>query len=114
MHLYFPGHIESGNFRFLRTPIAIGRKGDKLVDWVFDFEEIKNMNESLKISYVKGLGSWSKKDLQHIIEKEGLDSLIPSVDVDDKEFLENWFISEKSDWRKERILETESFDIMKV
>lgn len=112
---YLPEIIQNGKLKKLVTPIATAKKKDKLVDWVYDFGETKRLvKPGVVVNYVKGLGSWSKKDLEHIISKEGFDTLTPVFPVPAEQELLNWFAGSHSDVRKEQIANTEAFDIEKI
>ena len=66
------------------------------------------------VSYVKGLGSWSEKDLKHIIDQDTMDEMLPTVSIADTDLFTNWFSGSTIDYRKEQLLQSAPFDIMKV
>jgi DNA gyrase/topoisomerase IV subunit B len=114
MHKYFPEHISTGKLRILRTPLAIGKKNNVVKEWAYNFAEVNNIDSKLDISYVKGLGSWSEKDLRDIIAKDTMDEMLPTVTIDDTGLFTSWFSSSTIDYRKEQLLNAAPFDIMRV
>lgn len=84
--------LAAGRIRFLNTPImnTKGKDGkpDKWVYRVRDSDQLKG-----EVFYSKGLGSWKKADLQHIITKDGLDRMIQTFELDEGtgKALELWF-----------------------
>lgn len=65
------------------------------------------------MKYFKGLGTWSKEQLEYIVEKDGLENMIETYDFDNKEILNDFLSSEESDKRKDYIL-NHSFSIAKL
>lgn len=114
MYKYFPEHLESGKLKILRTPLAIGKKNNVVKEWAYNFAEVNNIDSKLDISYVKGLGSWSEKDLKHIIDVDTMDEMLPTVTIDNTELFTSWFSSSTIDYRKEQLLNSAPFDIMRV
>ena len=114
MNKYFPEHYTSGKIRVLNTPLAIGKKKNVVQEWAYSFAEVNQMNQKLDINYVKGLGSWSEKDLKHIIGQEGLDKMLPSVKMDNPDLLYKWFSGSTSDYRKEQLIDAKPFDIQAI
>jgi len=65
---------------------------------------------------MKGLGTWSKEDLQDVIQKSGgLDSLLVAFDKTDnsEESLSTWMKNNRADDRKEKLY-GKQFNISKV
>ena len=92
-----------GRIRFLNTPIMNTKGKDNKPDkWVYSMKEGSTLKG--KIFYSKGLGSWKKSDLQHIINKDGLDKMIQtfSIDKDTEKSLDLWFGSD-SQLRKDQL-----------
>jgi len=114
IHKYFPEHLTSGKIKILRTPIAIGKKNNEVKEWAYTFADVNKIDHKLDVSYVKGLGSWSEKDLKHIIDQDTMDEMLPTVNIDDTDLFTNWFSGSTIDYRKEQILQAAPFDIMKV
>lgn len=114
MNMYFAEHFDNSKVRILKTPLAIGKKNNVVQEWAYNFAEVNSINQKLDISYVKGLGSWSEKDLKLIIQKESLEKMLPSVKIDEVELLRNWFSGATSDFRKEQIINSKPFNIMAV
>jgi DNA topoisomerase-2 len=114
MFKYFPEHLNNGKMKILRTPIAIGKKNNQVKEWAYTFADVNKIDSKLDISYVKGLGSWSEKDLKDIIAADTMDEMLPKVSIQDTELFTNWFGGSTIDYRKEQILQSAPFDIMKV
>ena len=114
IHTYFPEHLQTGRIKILRTPIAIGKKNNVVKDWAYTFADVSKIDHKLDVSYVKGLGSWSEKDLKHIIDTDTMTEMLPTVSISDTELFTNWFSSATIDYRKEQILNAAPFDIMRV
>jgi DNA topoisomerase-2 len=114
MFKYFPEHLNNGKMKILRTPIAIGKKNNIVKEWAYTFADVNKINHKLDVSYVKGLGSWSEKDLKHIIDADTMAEMLPTVSIADTDLFTNWFSSSTIDYRKEQLLQSAPFDIMKV
>jgi DNA gyrase/topoisomerase IV subunit B len=114
MFKYFPEHLNNGKMKILRTPIAIGKKNNIVKEWAYTFADVNKIDHKLDVSYVKGLGSWSEKDLKHIIDIDTMDEMLPTVSIADTDLFTNWFSSSTIDYRKEQLLQSAPFDIMKV
>ena len=114
MFKYFPEHLNNGKMKILRTPIAIGKKSNQVKEWAYTFADVNKIDHKLDVSYVKGLGSWSEKDLKHIINADTMDEMLPTVSIADTDLFKSWFSSTTIDYRKEQILQSAPFDIMKV
>ena len=114
MFKYFPEHLNNGKMKILRTPIAIGKKNNEVKEWAYTFADVNKIDHKLDVSYVKGLGSWSERDLKHIIDTDTMDEMLPEVSISDTELFTNWFSGSTIDYRKEQLLQSAPFDIMKV
>jgi len=114
MFKYFPEHLNNGKMKILRTPIAIGKKNNIVKEWAYTFSDVNKIDHKLDVSYVKGLGSWSEKDLKHIINADTMDEMLPTVSIADTDLFTNWFSSSTIDYRKEQLLQSAPFDIMKI
>lgn len=114
MYTYFPEIVAEGRLKVLRTPLAIGKKNNKIKEWAYTFEDVAKIDPKLDIQYQKGLGSWSVDDLQHVINTDTLDKMLPTVEVSDPEMFNSWFSTSTSDFRKEQILQSPPFDIMRI
>jgi DNA gyrase/topoisomerase IV subunit B len=111
---YLPNYLKEGRvFRFY-TPIAaeIG-KDKKLKNWVYKFDEIKNLTGNVK--YYKGLGSWTPKQLEQVIEKDGFNKMLEPLTYldEDAKVIDKWFNDKRADDRKDAIINNK-FDIIKV
>jgi len=114
MYKYFPDHLNNGLMKILRTPIAIGKKNNRVQDWAYTFGDVNKIDSKLDVSYVKGLGSWSVRDLQDIIAKDTMDEMLPVVSIQDTALFTQWFSGSKIDYRKEQILQAAPFDVMRI
>lgn len=114
MFKYFPDHLNNGKLKILRTPIAIGKKNNVVKEWAYTFADVNKIDSKLDVSYVKGLGSWSEKDLKDIIAADTMDEMLPTVSISDTDLFTSWFSGNTIDYRKEQILQSAPFDIMKV
>lgn len=86
--------VKDGRICRMDTPLLLGLKGDKVMEYYFEFPDQKAMKKDLKYFYLKGLGSWSKNRWNQVIEKVGgIDSLIHPYEVDDnyQSSIMNWF-----------------------
>jgi topoisomerase-4 subunit B len=95
-------------YRFF-TPIAFETKNGKLINWWYSFKDIPNR----QVQYAKGLGRWTKKQLQEIIKNDGLDKMIQKFENIDMQLLDDWLASKKTDKRKEYI-KNATLDIDKI
>lgn len=114
MFRYFPDHLNNGKMRMLRTPIAIGKKNNRVKEWAYTFGDVNKIDSKLDVSYVKGLGSWSEIDLQDIIAVDTITEMLPTVAMSDTELFTQWFSGATIDYRKEQILLAAPFDVMRI
>lgn len=114
MNKYFSETLERGLVRVLKTPMAIAKKSGKTIDWAYDFAAVNSLDQKLAIQYQKGLGSWSVPDMKAVIDKDGLETMLPTVKIDNSDLLISWFSGKTSDYRKEQLLEAKPFDIQAV
>jgi hypothetical protein len=90
------------------------KKSNVVKEWAYTFADVNKIDHKLDVSYVKGLGSWSEKDLKHIIDVDTMDEMLPTVSIADTDLFTNWFSGSTIDYRKEQLLQSAPFDIMKV
>lgn len=114
MHKFFPAHLNNGLLKILRTPIAIGKKNNVVKEWAYTFVDVSKIDHKLDVNYVKGLGSWSERDLKDIIAADTMAAMLPTVNVADTSIFDSWFSSNEVNYRKEQILQSAPFDIMRV
>ena len=114
MNQYFSDHFDADRVKILKTPLAIGKKKNVVEQWAYTFAEVNGIDSKLDVSYVKGLGSWSDKDLKLIIQKEGMDKMLPPIKIDEVSLLQNWFSGNTSDFRKDELLNAKPFDIQAI
>src|SRR5574344_405913 len=101
-----PKMVEEGRVCRLNTPLLIGKKNDKIVEWYYDLGSAKSLNKNVNYFYVKGLGSHQKNDLQYIIAQEGgMDKMLLPFTADKKYHtsINNWFGND-SDIRKKFLI----------
>ena len=104
----------------LNTPVVIIEDAKENVkQWFFDLNEFKkwektNIDKKLKVVYLKGLGSLSTKQLDHIIEKQGFDSLLEEFTIDNEsdEYFKNWLGPDPEPRKK--YMKEYSFDINSI
>ena len=112
---FAPNLFDEGKICRLVTPLIIiqDSKG-KIVKYFLSLQEFKDYEKSGKkipgkLTYLKGLGSWERTDLQYLIDTYGFDSFVFDYKMteDGKVYLKNWLVDENVDKRKEYI---KSFD----
>ena len=132
-----PGHFIAGQlfglfYRFgknlfdehrikrLITPLIVVKDSkENIVTWFYSFDEYrlfeeKNSDKRYKYDYKKGLGSWNQTELEHIIEKDGLDNMLEVMTIEDaSELIDDWLSDKKADRRKE-MLDGYEFNIMNL
>ena len=89
-----PKMVKDGRICRMDTPLLLGLKGDKVMEYYFEFPDQKDMKKDLRYFYMKGLGSWSKSKWTQIIDKVGgIDNLIHPYEVDEnyQSSIMNWF-----------------------
>lgn len=102
---------------FLQTPVrGVTRKGE-LVRWSFDLKEDLKIKPSEQMQYYKGLGTWDREDLKHVLDTEGFENLLTKVELDMQnpdhlQILEAW-LGADSQSRKDFILAND-FNIAKI
>jgi len=114
MFKYFPEYLNNGKMKLLQTPIAIGKKNNIVKEWAYSFADVSKISKSLDVQYQKGLGSWSVKDLQHIISTDTLSEMLPVVSITDTDLFTQWFSGSTIDFRKQQLLQSAPFDIMRI
>ena len=112
---FAPNLFDEGKICRLVTPLIIvqDNKG-KIVKYFLSLQEFKDYEKSGKkipgkLTYLKGLGSWERTDLQYLIDTYGFDNFVFDYKMTDdgKIYLKNWLVDENVDKRKEYI---KSFD----
>lgn len=101
-----PRMFKEGRVCVLNTPLLIGKKGNKVEKYFFEFPQQSEMNSKLTWKYLKGLGSWNAEELNQVIEKEGgLDKLMISYSKDSEgdASIDNWMGSKNASFRKSRL-----------
>ena len=99
----------------LQTPVKGAMKDGKLVRWTFDIEGTVDIKSGESLMYFKGLGSLDPSDISAVIEKDGLDTILKPVSLEDPNFpamLDAW-LGDDSQKRKDMIL-ANNFSIASV
>lgn len=102
---------------FLNTPVRGVTKDDKLIRWSFNLSDDLKIKSSERSQYFKGLGTFDKEDLKHVLDTEGFDKLTQKIDINKEntahfDILESW-LGNDSQKRKDFILEND-FSIAKI
>lgn len=102
-----PNLFKEKRFCYLRTPVIIESKGDKVVNYYFDLEEYTRSKHDPRLTskYVKGLGSHTKSQLNQVITKEGgMQNLLQAYTSDShtSKSIDDW-MGNNSDFRKNRL-----------
>jgi DNA gyrase subunit B len=100
---YRPDLIKNGFIKFLKTPVLIGYKKDKIEQVVFDFdqiEEAKEKHKGLTWSYKKGLSSVDITEWDQLF-KDGVEPFIETLEWSD-DLLEEFDIWMGSDPQKRK------------
>lgn len=113
--------FEEHRIKRLITPLIVVKDSkENIVTWFYSFDdyrlfEEKNLNKKYKYDYKKGLGSWSQKDLEYVIEQDGLENMLEVMTLDDSssKLVDDWLSSSKADKRKE-MLDGYEFNIMNL
>jgi len=111
--VYLLDYLKDGKLYRLNTPVGISKKGQKVLDWVYDIQDMKNLKGEVK--YLKGLGSWTPDQLKQVIQKDTMSNMLVQFNYSaiDDIAIDDWYASNKSDVRKEKIMNN-SFDIVKI
>jgi len=110
---YLPDILNQNKFGELKTPIKAVIKNKKLQRWVYELQDELNLKSGEIGKYYKGLGSFKSEDLKHIVKQDGIKNMIRIFEVDNKDILDNWLLTNLSDKRKEYI-QNNFFDITGV
>lgn len=102
-----------GRIGILNTPVIGIKKNNKLVNWFYSLNDDIKIKAGEVSKYFKGLGSWKENDLKEVVLKDGLNKMIKLFEWDDDEIIDDWLSDQKSDKRKEYILNNE-FNIAKL
>jgi len=111
--VYLIDYLEAGKLYRLNTPVGISKKGKKVIDWVYNIQDIRNLKGDVK--YIKGLGSWTPDQLKQVMQKDSINNMLMQFNYskNDDDAIDDWYSSNKSDVRKEKIINN-SFDIIKI
>ena len=118
---FAPNLFEENKICRLVTPLIIiqDNKG-KIIKYFLTLKEFKEYEKTGKqikgkLTYLKGLGSWERSDLQYLIDTYGFDNFVfyYKMDPEGKIYLKHWLSDEEVDKRKEYIKSFE-FDINAV
>ena len=114
---FAPNIVKCGRLKYLKTPLIIAFKGDKVYRYFFTLGEYQKFQNTTSVkgityNYYKGLGTHDKSILKKIFDDEGLDNFIETIEWDDDaiENLDFWMKKSNADLRKEPLKEM-SFNI---
>lgn len=113
MYKYLPDYISNKRFGELKTPVQAVLKNKKIIRWIYNPSDGLNLKAGESGKWMKGLGSWKEKDLEHVVKTDGIENMLKLFDLDSLEILDDWLNSSKSDKRKE-YLHSNFFDITGV
>jgi len=109
-------HLQNGKIGMLQTPLIGIKKNNKLVDWVYNMNDLTPAIEKKGVAkYYKGLGSWKESDLKQVVAKDGMMKMIDIFEYDDQaeEMIRGWFDPDNVPFRKERI-KANQFSLIKL
>jgi DNA topoisomerase-2 len=115
---FYPDMLLNGKICYLRTPIIVGIKGNKPVEFFIEMKDYvdfirNNPKHGLTFDYKKGLGSNKPNELEAMFsEAGGFEKFIVPLEYNEgsKERMDLWFGSKNSDLRKSEVDKT-IFDI---
>ncbi|NCP97731.1 hypothetical protein GW796_05755 [archaeon] len=113
---FAPSLIANNQVSYLKTPMIVAKKRNKILKCFYSFEEYnifkENNKENYEYFYKKGLGSWKKDELKYIFAKDGLESFIVDFEVEDsyEDYIKNWMSGKTVTYRKEKV-KSKQFDI---
>lgn len=91
----------------LETPIIAVFKNEKIQRWTYSLDEKLELKNNESSFYFKGLGSWEKDDLQHVIKTDGVSKMIIPLEFNEcDESLDEW-LGADSEPRKKYIVDNE-------
>lgn len=113
--------FDEGKIKILRTPVIVGYDSNEaIIEWFYDAKELQDFEKAnpktkLVFEWKKGLASWDPEELQFIIEKEGLETMLETMVFDEnaEENIKNWLSSKMANKRKE-MLDGFEFDIVNL
>ena len=111
-HRYIPDYLKDSRFGELQTPVQIVLKNKNPIRWVYEISDLK-LKAGEQGKYMKGLGSYTEKNLRHIVKTDGIENMINMFNLDDASVLDDWLSGSKADVRKE-YLQNNTFDISEV
>jgi len=110
---YIPSLLDNGKVFRLNTPVGVELKNKVPMKWVYNLEDMNTLNGDIK--YMKGLGSWTPKQLKEVIKIDGIDNMLKKFILDEnyKETIDLWYNGDRADDRKNKILDN-NFSIIKI
>ena len=111
IHKYLPQLRDS--VYMLQTPVIAVTKNGKVTRWTYNLNDKPKLVQGERSDYKKGLGSWDPEDLNTIISKDGLDTMVQQVDFNQSDdVLDDW-LGDDAAPRKEYI-QKNNFNIAKA
>lgn len=106
--------FEEEKIKVLRTPVVVGYDNKENIKvWFYDLDDLKAYEQCIvdgtkpkyNFEYKKGLGSWDQKELEYIIDQDGLDVMLETMVLDDNasESIHNWLSGDMADKRKDML-----------
>lgn len=105
IHKYLPNY--EYKVGFLKTPIVAVFKNDRIQRWSYSLEQKIKCGKTEKSFYFKGLGSWEKDDLKHVIETDGLKKMIVMINFKNADVAIDEWMGNDSSIRKKYILDND-------
>jgi len=106
---YFPNELKNGMLGRLQTPVFFTRGKDKNPkEWFYNLRDIPDERGE----YMKGLGSWEPEDLEYIIQKDGLESMINIFEDTCNLTIDEW-LGKDSEPRK-KYIQANDFELIKL
>ena len=112
--------LDDKRIKILKTPMIVLKQKDKIIKFFFNFNEYNEYCQKYDIlkydlKYVKGLGSFKKDELKQLLNENGLDYFIDTLNPDEEthKIINNWLGKDNSDIRKE-MLRNNKFNIFNI
>ena len=84
----------------LQTPVIGISKKDKIHRWFYNLNDEVTLKPGETSSYYKGLGSFCSKDLQHVVDTDGVKKMINMIDFNSDEIIEEWLGADSAPRKK--------------
>ena len=91
----------------LETPIIASFKNEKIQKWTYSLDDKLDLKKNETSFYFKGLGSWEKDDLQHVIKTDGIEKMVVKLDFGECDMSLDEWLGPDSEPRKKYIIDNE-------